>query len=94
MCVACMQPDHFQFAPEALAPAPAPKRRKTSYYDDDDDDDMPRKGRRSQSKVQPPATFLSCHILLFFHTNLYLPLRLLRSAVWVHKIGMSTRRPI
>ncbi|CAL8472046.1 g11588 [Coccomyxa elongata] len=52
------QADHFQFAPEVPAPMPAAKRRKgpngrkSSYYDDDDDDDdMPRKGRRSQSKV-------------------------------------------
>ena len=59
-----LQTDHIQFTPQVPAPMPAAKRRKgpngrkSSYYDDDDDDDdMPRKGRRSQSKVGPtPAS--------------------------------------
>ena len=63
-----LQADHFQFTPQVPAPMPAAKRRKgpngrkSSYYDDDDDDDdMPRKGRRSQSKVGPtPATPDKC----------------------------------
>lgn len=47
-----------------------PNGRKSSYYDDDDDDDdMPRKGRRSQSKVGVSAASLESSPFASYDTH-------------------------